>query len=132
MHSNADRAAYIHASDCGCSIQRWTSIVSQPLSAYICAPDCAWHVQHLMCAISQAVRASSKKRVVLQTMLHKPAPLTVPGVYKTLRQIAVEKGPGSASRRQQAVLGMLRSCRYKFDFQILSLKCEIVSFDLSL
>lgn len=49
----------------------------------------------------------------MQTMLHKPAPLTVPGVYKTLRQIAVEKGPGSASRRQQAVLGMLRSCRYE-------------------
>ena len=48
----------------------------------------------------------------MQTMLHRPAPLTVPGVYKTLRQIAVEKGPGSAARRQQAVLGMLRSCRY--------------------
>ena len=44
-------------------------------------------------------------------MLHRPAPLTVPGVYKTLRQIALEKGQGSASRRQQAVLGMLRSCR---------------------
>ncbi len=47
----------------------------------------------------------------LQTMLHRPAPLTVPGVYKTMRQIALEKGSGSASRRQQAVLGMLRSCR---------------------
>ncbi|DBB01067.1 hypothetical protein WJX77_004280 [Trebouxia sp. C0004] len=46
-----------------------------------------------------------------QTMLHRPAPLTVAGVYKTLRQIAVQKGQGSAARRQQAVLGMLRSCR---------------------
>ncbi|KAA6428449.1 MAG: DNA ligase [Trebouxia sp. A1-2] len=45
------------------------------------------------------------------TMLHRPAPLTVAGVYKTLRQIAVQKGQGSAARRQQAVLGMLRSCR---------------------
>lgn len=48
----------------------------------------------------------------MQTMLHRPAPLTVAGVYKTLRQIAVQKGQGSAARRQQAVLGMLRSCRY--------------------
>ena len=44
-------------------------------------------------------------------MLHRPAPLTVPGVYKTLRQIALEKGQGSAARRQRAVLAMLRSCR---------------------
>lgn len=50
--------------------------------------------------------------VGMQTMLHRPAPLTVAGVYKTLRQIAVQKGQGSAARRQQAVLGMLRSCRY--------------------
>ena len=49
--------------------------------------------------------------VGLQTMLHRPAPLTVPGVYKTLRQIALQKGQGSAARRQQAILGMLRSCR---------------------
>jgi len=33
-------------------------------------------------------------------------------VYKTLRQIAEQKGQGSAARRQQAILGMLRSCRY--------------------
>ena len=48
----------------------------------------------------------------MQTMLHRPAPLTVAGVYRTLRQIAVQKGQGSAARRQQAILGMLRSCRY--------------------
>ncbi len=48
----------------------------------------------------------------MQTMLHRPAPLTVAGVYKTLRQIAEQKGQGSAARRQQAILGMLRSCRY--------------------
>lgn len=46
-----------------------------------------------------------------QTMLHKPMPLTVPRVYKTLRQIAMEKGSGAAGRRQQAVLAMLRCCR---------------------
>ena len=48
---------------------------------------------------------------LLQTMLHKPMPLTVPRVYKTLRQIAMEKGSGAAGRRQQAVLAMLRCCR---------------------
>ncbi|KAK9793179.1 hypothetical protein WJX73_007861 [Symbiochloris irregularis] len=41
----------------------------------------------------------------------KPAPLTVRGVYATLRRIASEKGSGSASRRQMAVLRLLRSCR---------------------
>lgn len=50
---------------------------------------------------------------MLQTMLHRPAPLSVAGVYKTLRQIALEKGAGSAARRQQAILSMLRSCRWE-------------------
>ena len=77
------------------------------------ASDCAWRIPDLTFLVNQSFSTSSKSWVVVQTMLHKPAPLTVPGVYKTLRQIAVEKGPGSASRRQQAVLGMLRSCRYE-------------------
>ncbi|KAK9829240.1 hypothetical protein WJX72_004715 [[Myrmecia] bisecta] len=46
-----------------------------------------------------------------QMTLHRPAPLTVRGVYRTLRQIASEKGSGSSNRRQRAILGMLRSCR---------------------
>lgn len=47
----------------------------------------------------------------MQTTLHRPAPLTVPGVFATLRKIAGEKGPGSAARRQRAILQLLRSCR---------------------
>ncbi|KAK9840432.1 hypothetical protein WJX74_009841 [Apatococcus lobatus] len=46
-----------------------------------------------------------------QTTLHRPAPLTVAGVFASLRQMAVEKGPGSAGRRQRSVLALLRSCR---------------------
>ena len=71
-----------------------------------------------MCQCSKAVVfkygrvALLRPCVGMQTMLHRPAPLTVAGVYKTLRQIAEQKGQGSAARRQQAILGMLRSCRY--------------------
>lgn len=46
-----------------------------------------------------------------QATLSRPAPLTVPGVFSTLRGISVEKGQGAAGRRQRAVLRMLRSCR---------------------
>ncbi|KAK9865080.1 hypothetical protein WJX84_011403 [Apatococcus fuscideae] len=46
-----------------------------------------------------------------QTILHRPAPLTVSGVFAALRQMAVEKGAGSAGRRQRSVLALLRSCR---------------------
>ena len=56
-------------------------------------------------------------------MLHRPASLTVPGVYKTLRRIALEKGQGSAARRQQAVLGMLRSCRSVLSFDSMPVLC---------
>ena len=49
---------------------------------------------------------------MMQTTLHRPAPLTVTGVFAALRQMAVEKGPGSAGRRQRSVLALLRSCRW--------------------
>lgn len=47
----------------------------------------------------------------LQTTLLKPVPLTVAGVFVTLRKMAGEKGAGSTNRRQRAVLQLLRSCR---------------------
>jgi DNA ligase-1 len=46
-----------------------------------------------------------------QAMLHRPAPLTVPGVFTALRQLAAEKGQGAAGRRQRAVLSLLTACR---------------------
>lgn len=49
--------------------------------------------------------------ILLQATLQKPAPLTVRGVFKTMKQIASEKGNGSALRKQRAVLGLLRSAR---------------------
>lgn len=49
--------------------------------------------------------------MLLQTTLAKPAPLTVRGVYGTLRRIASETGSGAAGRRQRAVMSLLRSCR---------------------
>ena len=49
---------------------------------------------------------------LLQSTLHKPAPLTIRGVFKTMKQIASEKGNGSALRKQRAVMGLLRSARY--------------------
>lgn len=47
----------------------------------------------------------------MQTTLLRPVPLTVSGVFATLRRTAGEKGPGSTNRRQRAVLQLLRSCR---------------------
>ena len=55
----------------------------------------------------------------MQTTLHRPAPLTVTGVFAALRQMAVEKGPGSAGRRQRSVLALLRSCRSVLSLQYL-------------
>lgn len=49
-----------------------------------------------------------------QATLHKPAWLTIRGVFKTMRQIAAEKGSGSAARKQRAVLSLLRSARCGF------------------
>eukprot|EP00191_Tetraselmis_sp_GSL018_P013531 CAMPEP_0177586320 /NCGR_PEP_ID=MMETSP0419_2-20121207/5006_1 /TAXON_ID=582737 /ORGANISM="Tetraselmis sp., Strain GSL018" /LENGTH=1454 /DNA_ID=CAMNT_0019076197 /DNA_START=342 /DNA_END=4706 /DNA_ORIENTATION=+ len=46
-----------------------------------------------------------------QVMLARPAPLTIRGVYSTLRKIALEKGSGSGARRQGLVLSLLRSAR---------------------
>lgn len=46
-----------------------------------------------------------------QSTLRQVPPLTVARVFQVLRQIAVDKGQGSAGRRQQAVLGLLRACR---------------------
>lgn len=54
------------------------------------------------------VAAACKKS---QSTLARPAPLTVRGVFGTLRQIAMEKGQGSSGRRQRAVLSLIRSCR---------------------
>lgn len=65
-------------------------IVAWKAQAYSCCEVCSWG---------------------MQTTLHRPAPLTVTGVFAALRQMAVEKGQGSAGRRQRSVLALLRSCR---------------------
>ena len=49
----------------------------------------------------------------MQSTLQKPVPLTVRGVYKTLKGIALTKGSGSAKRKQGAVMSLLRSARCK-------------------
>ena len=81
--------------------------------------------QHTMCAdfrlriwtFSQAPfcsglgLVSTSMMTGLQATLQKPAPLTVRGVFKTMKQIAAEKGNGSGTRKQRAVLGLLRSAR---------------------
>ena len=46
-----------------------------------------------------------------QRTLAAPAPLTVPGIYKTLLQIAREGGQGSAARRHGAMVRLLRAAR---------------------
>eukprot|EP00803_Ostreobium_quekettii_P008788 evm.model.scf_1474EXC.2 EVM.evm.TU.scf_1474EXC.2 scf_1474EXC:16266-31624(-) len=46
-----------------------------------------------------------------QSTLVQPPPLTVPGVFATLQQIASEKGQGAMRRRQRLVLWLLRACR---------------------
>ena len=45
-------------------------------------------------------------------MLVKPAPLTLAGVYKTLRTLALTKGAGSAQRKQALIKHMVARCRY--------------------
>jgi hypothetical protein len=44
-------------------------------------------------------------------MLRQPAPLTLRGMFASLRQLALDKGQGSAGRRQQVVEGLIRACR---------------------
>lgn len=46
----------------------------------------------------------------LQAMLHRPAPLTVPGVFATLRQLAAEKGQGEALLLYKVPVAMLVRC----------------------
>lgn len=47
----------------------------------------------------------------VQTMLIQPAPLTVRGVFKSLHNVAKQKGAGATARRRQSILHLLRSCR---------------------
>ena len=46
-----------------------------------------------------------------QPTLVEPKPLTVRGVFATLKGIARMTGPGSTHRKRGAILGMLRSCK---------------------
>jgi DNA ligase N terminus len=46
-----------------------------------------------------------------QTMLLKPKPLTLQGVYASLRAIALTKGPGSAQRKQDLIKQLISRCR---------------------
>jgi DNA ligase N terminus len=47
-----------------------------------------------------------------QTMLLKPKPLTLKGVYASLRAIALTKGPGSAQRKQDLIKQLISRCRW--------------------
>lgn len=44
-------------------------------------------------------------------MLLKPKPLTLQGVYASLRAIALTKGPGSAQRKQDLIKQLISRCR---------------------
>ena len=44
-------------------------------------------------------------------MLLKPKPLTLKGVYASLRAIALTKGPGSAQRKQDLIKQLISRCR---------------------
>ncbi|MEW5298883.1 MAG: hypothetical protein WDW36_001957 [Sanguina aurantia] len=46
-----------------------------------------------------------------QPLLRPPAPLTVAKIFATLRSMALDKGTGSATRRQKQVVSLLRSSR---------------------
>lgn len=46
-----------------------------------------------------------------QSMLVKPAVLTVAGVYKALRTIALTKGQGSAQKKQALMKQLISRCR---------------------
>jgi DNA ligase N terminus len=45
-------------------------------------------------------------------MLLKPKPLTLQGVYASLRAIALTKGPGSAQRKQDLIKQLISRCRW--------------------
>ena len=45
-------------------------------------------------------------------MLLKPKPLTLKGVYASLRAIALTKGPGSAQRKQDLIKQLISRCRW--------------------
>ena len=67
---------------------------------WLCASWCRWWAGANCCA-----------HLAAQSMLVKPAPLTVAGVYKALRDIAVTKGQGSAQRKQALMKQLLSRCR---------------------
>ncbi|GMH43726.1 hypothetical protein BSKO_11648 [Bryopsis sp. KO-2023] len=46
-----------------------------------------------------------------QRLLVTPAPLTIPGVFHSLRQVSLEQGTGSTERRKKIITAMLRACR---------------------
>jgi hypothetical protein len=47
----------------------------------------------------------------LQSLLVRPAALTIDFVFKKLHAIALEKGSGAAGRRQRVVVGLFNRCR---------------------
>jgi len=46
-----------------------------------------------------------------QSLLVRPAALTIDFVFKKLHAIAIEKGSGAAGRRQRFVVGLINRCR---------------------
>jgi len=56
-------------------------------------------------------RTSESKASRRQATLIRFPPLLINDVYRTMREIANEKGPGSAARRKTLVIKMLRACR---------------------
>ncbi len=75
------------------------------------------HEEILQKRVRSPCYTSAQKGLVLlpQTMLIQPAALTVRGVYRSLRSMAEQKGPGATARRKQTILHLLRSCRSALD-----------------
>lgn len=67
---------------------------------------CSW--SRVQCIVLQLTRVLS----CLQTMLMKPKPLTLAGVYATLRAIALTKGAGSSQRKQDLIKQLVSRCRW--------------------
>ncbi len=71
------------------------------------------HQLHTCCTChpvaSPSVAVTSSCR--WQSLLVRPAALTIDFVFKKLHAIAIEKGSGAAGRRQRFVVGLINRCR---------------------
>jgi hypothetical protein len=62
-------------------------------------------------AVAKLILSDAECLLCAQTMLVRPAPLTVRGVFAALHSMAAQKGAGATKRRTSTILQLLRSCR---------------------